>query len=56
MSAKFDEYVHNSLVAIAFTKIRRDARTDWLTDARTDGTTAVLLYPLRNALAGDNKV
>ena len=55
MSAKFDEDVNNSLVAIVFTRIRRDARTDWLTDARTDGTTAALLYPLRNALRGDNK-
>ena len=49
MSAKFDEVVNNSLVAIVFTRIRRDARTD----ARTDGTTAALLYPLRNALRGD---
>ena len=56
MSAKFDEDVHNSLVAMAFTKIRPDARTDWLTDARTDGTTAALLYPLRKALPGDNNV
>ena len=50
MSAKFDEDVHNSLVAIVFTRIRHDA----LTDARTDGTTAALLYPLCNALRGDN--
>ena len=49
MSAKFDEDVHNSLVAIPFTRIRRDT----LTDAQTDGTTAALLYPLRNALHGD---
>ena len=56
MSAKFDEDVHKGIVAIAFTRARRDARTDGLTDARTDGTTAALLYPLRNALRGDNKV
>ena len=55
MSAKFDEDVHNSLVAIAFTRIRRDAWTDWLTDARTDWTTAALLYRHRNALhVGNN--
>ena len=36
MSAKFDKDVHKSLVAIAFTRIRRDALTDWLTDGRTD--------------------
>ena len=47
MSVKFDEDVHNSLVAIVFTRIRRDALTD--------GTTAALLYPLRNALRGDKK-
>ena len=56
MSAKFDEDVHNSLVAIAFTRIGRDARTGGLTDGRTDGTTAALLNPLRNALRGDNKL
>ena len=55
MPAKFDEDMHNNLVAIVFTRKRRDARTDGLTDARTDGTTAALLYPLRNALRGDNK-
>ena len=55
MSAKFDEDVNNSLAAIVFTRIRRDARTDWRTHARTDGTMAALLYPLRNALRGDNK-
>ena len=55
MSAKFDEDVNNSLVAIVFIRIRCDARTDWRTHARTDGTTAALLYPLRNALRGDNK-
>ena len=58
MSAKFDEDVHNSLVAIAFTRIRCDALadglTDWLTNGRTDGTKAALLYPLRNVLRGDN--
>ena len=36
MFAKFDEDVHNSLVAIAFTRIRPDALTDWLTDGRTE--------------------
>ena len=45
MFAEFDEDVHNSLVAIAFTKIRHDARTDWC----MYGTTAALLFPLRNA-------
>ena len=45
MSGKFDEDMHNNLVAILFTRIRRDARMD----GRTDGTTAALLYPLRNA-------
>ena len=28
---------------------------DTRTHARTDGTTAALLYPLRNALRGDKK-
>ena len=28
----------------------------WHTDTLTDGTTAALLYPLRNTLRGDNKV
>ena len=37
MSAMFDEDVHNSLVAIAFTRIRCDGLTDWLTDGRTHG-------------------
>ena len=56
MSAKLAEDVHNSLVAIAFTRIRRDALTvDWLTDRPTDGTTAALLYPLHDALRGDNE-
>ena len=52
MFVKFDEDVHNSLVAIAFTRIRRDT----LKDAQTDGTIAALLYPLHNTLRGDNKV
>ena len=52
MSAKFDEDVNNSLVAIVFTRDKA-WHTDWLTDARTDGITAALLYPLRNALRGD---
>ena len=56
MSAKFDEDIHNNLVAIVFTRIRRDARTNGRTDGCTDGTTAALLYPLRNALRGYNKM
>ena len=36
MSAKFDEDVHNSLVAIAFTRIRRDPLTDWRTHGLTE--------------------
>ena len=55
MSAKFDEDMHNNLVAIVFTRIRRDAHMDGRTEGHTDGTTAALLYPLRNALRGDNK-
>ena len=34
MTVKFDEDLHNSLVAIAFTRVWRDALTDWLTDAK----------------------
>ena len=45
MSAKFDEDVHNSLVAIAFTRIRLDGLMEV--------TTATLLYPLHNALRGN---
>ena len=53
MSAKFDEDVNNSFSRY---RVHKDKawRTDWLTDARTDGTTAALLYPLHNALRGDN--
>ena len=49
MSANFDEEEHNGLVSIVFTR-----STDGRTDAHTHGTTATLLYPLRNALRGDN--
>ena len=36
MSAKFDEDVNNSLVAIVFTRIRHDTQTDCLTDWRME--------------------
>ena len=49
MSAKFDEEAHNGSVSIVFTRSKRDGTTH----GRTDGTTAALLYPLRNALRGD---
>ena len=54
MSAKFDKEICNGVVSIMFTRSthgRNHGRTDWL----TDGTTAALLYPHRNALRGDNK-
>ena len=50
MSAKFDEEAHNGSVSIVFTRSKRDGHTH----GHTDGTTAALLYPLRNALRGDN--
>ena len=54
MSAKFDKEICNGVVSIVFTRSthgRNHGRKDWL----TDGTTAALLYPHRNALRGDNK-
>ena len=44
MSSKLDEYAHNG-----FHKVKA-----WRTHAHTDGTTAALQYPLRNALRGDS--
>ena len=54
MSAKFDKETCNGIVSIVFTR-STDGRTEPHTDGRTDGTTAALLYPHRNALRGDNK-
>ena len=54
ISAKFDKEICNGLVSIVFTR-SSDGRKDGTTHARTDGTTAALLYPHRNALRGDNK-
>ena len=51
MSAKFDEEAHNSSVSIVFTRSKREGHSH----AHTDGTTAALLYPLRNMLRGDKK-
>ena len=45
MSAKFDEEAHNGSVSIVFTRSKRDGHTH----GHTDGTTAALLYPPRNA-------
>ena len=47
MSAKFDKEICNGLVYIVFTRS---------TQGQTDGTTAALLYPHRNALCGDKKL
>ena len=44
MSAKFDNETCNGVVSILFTRS---------THGQTDGTTAALLYPHRNALRGD---
>ena len=49
MSAKFDKETCNGVVSMMFTMF-----TDWRNHGQTDGTTAVLLYPHRNALRGDN--
>ena len=46
MSAKFEKEICNGLVSIVFTRSSH---------GQTDGTTAALLYPHRNALRGDNK-
>ena len=51
MSAKFDEEAHNGSISIVFTRSKRDGHTH----EHTDGTTAALPYPLRNALRGDKK-
>ena len=51
MSAKFDKETCNSVVSIVFTR-SKDGRTE----GRTDGTTAALLYSLRNALHGDKNI
>ena len=50
MSAKFDKEICNGLVSIVFTRSSHGRK-----DGSTDGTTAALLYPHRNALRGDNK-
>ena len=47
MSAKFDKETRNGVVSIVFTRS---------THGQTDGTTAALLYPHRNALRGDNNI
>ena len=54
MSAKFDKEICNGVVSIVFTRSTH-GRTEPRTDGLTDGTTAALLYPHRNALHGDNK-
>ena len=54
MSAKFDKEICNGLVSIVFTRSAH-GRTEGRNHARTDGTTAALLYPHRNALRGDIK-
>ena len=56
MSAKFDEEACNGSVSIVFTRSKSDGHTHGHTHthARTDKTTAALLYPLPNALRGDN--
>ena len=54
MSTKFDEKTSNGVVSIVFTGSMY-GRTDGRTEPRTDGTTAALLYPHRNALREDNK-
>ena len=51
MSAKFDKEICNSVVSIVFTR-----STHGQNHRLTDGTTAALLYPHRNALRGDNKL
>ena len=50
MSAKFDKEICNGLVSIVFTRCSHGRK-----DGSTDGTTAALLYPHRNALRGDNE-
>ena len=45
LSAKFDKEIANGLVSIVFTRS---------THGQTDGNTAALLYPHRNAMRGDN--
>ena len=51
LSAKFDKEICYGVVSIVFTR-----STDVRIHARTDGTTAALLYPHRNTLRGDNKL
>ena len=51
MSAKFDKEICNGLVSIVFTK----SSQAWM-EPRTDGTTAALLYPHRNALRRDKNL
>ena len=54
MSAKFDKEICSGLVSIVFTRSLH-GRTDGRNHARTDGTTAALLYPHRNVLRRENK-
>ena len=54
LSAKFEKEICNGLVSMVFTRSLH-GRMEGRNHARTDGTTAALLYPLRNALRGDNK-
>ena len=51
MSAKFDKEICNGLVSIVFTRSSHGRK-----DGSTDGTTAALLYPHRNALRGDKNL
>ena len=50
VNMSFDEKAHNGLVSIMFTRSKCDANTH----ARTHGPTEAFLYPIRNALRGDN--
>ena len=50
MSAKFNKEICYDVVSIVFTR-----STDGRMEPRTDGTTAALLYPHRNALRWDKK-
>ena len=55
MSAKFNEEAHNGVASIVFTRSTQ-GRTDVHTHVHTYGTSAVLLYPLYNALFWDKTV
>ena len=57
MCTKFDKETSNGVQKCSLYRIHKvHARTEPRTDGLTDGTTAALLYPQRNALRGDNIV